>query len=740
MNILDAQDKLKGLTDQQLSAEMQSPTGVTPQFLVLSEINRRKTMRDSMSSQGQSGATVAEEVVSSAGLPQALASQMARSMAPKSSIEQNTGISSLMQAKQQPMPSEPQRMAGGGIVRMAEGGGTSGIVSYEAPPTAFLMDPAVQAMASRRGVRPGQLWAQMSPEQRQAQIARLSAQTSRWPQIEGPTTEFMPVNPSYAEGEQPSFIMPPQTDLNRKRYEEMTGASASRPLAYTEDMFMPSLPSAEGGISAIAGSPRLPTIGMEPNDPVADALSKLYQTSDAQPQSPFYATGRSGAGVGAGEDVAIDLDLTGPSPDFETYGRNGAQPSLMDLAVANAGRGQPASGPAFEDYGRGIPTMDVGAGPDFEVYGRNAPASPMDAATAASAMAESAPDTYDERLSRIMGIMSDLKGERSDARMQSMLNDQFDENSGRALGMVAATRAASEEADRQRPPSQAELDAAAGRQSYTLPEIISGMVPDIFAEGGPRTNPREVTDADRARARDAMLAEQYGQYADRALPEEDQTEVQTESQPEAAVPAETAVDVVSGAAPVMSGDGGGAGGGNGGGGSSSGAGGAGGATLSYEQELINALGRAEKRAQQDKWLALAQVGMAMMASKSPTLAGAIGEAGIAGLEGYRKSRDDYENERLGLTKSIAELRAQRAASVGRGGGGAGAASGAPTMKGITQEVKFLNDQIKTEMELMGVGDGMQMTPEQTASLAPLLMRRQALIGMVTQGPAVDMTK
>jgi hypothetical protein len=91
-----------------------------------------------------------------------------------------------------------------------------------------------------------------------------------------------------------------------------------------------------------------------------------------------------------------------------------------------------------------------------------------------------------------------------------------------------------------------------------------------------------------------------------------------------------------------------------------GSGAASGAT-SYEQELINAMQRAERRAQQDKWLALAQVGLGLMSSTQPTIGGALGEAGLAGLQSYQGARDEYETERLGLSKELAGIEAARAA-------------------------------------------------------------------------------
>ena len=41
MNIIDIQDQLKNFSEDQLINEMQMPSGNAPQFLVLSEIQRR---------------------------------------------------------------------------------------------------------------------------------------------------------------------------------------------------------------------------------------------------------------------------------------------------------------------------------------------------------------------------------------------------------------------------------------------------------------------------------------------------------------------------------------------------------------------------------------------------------------------------------------------------------------------------------------------------------------------------
>ena len=85
MNILQIQDDLKNLSEQQLINEMQRPSGNAPQYLVLSEINRRKRVKsDFEANKAADTNTVAEEAVASAGVPAEGMRGMAEAMAPRS--------------------------------------------------------------------------------------------------------------------------------------------------------------------------------------------------------------------------------------------------------------------------------------------------------------------------------------------------------------------------------------------------------------------------------------------------------------------------------------------------------------------------------------------------------------------------------------------------------------------------------------------------------------------------------
>jgi hypothetical protein len=117
LDVLEVQDKLKSFSSYQLVQEMQMPTGRIPQFLVLSELNRRKDMKQDMAKRESADQpTVKEEVVAASGMPMANASEMAQQLAPQSSMTENTGIASMM-PRELPSEEEPMRMSYGGMLK-----------------------------------------------------------------------------------------------------------------------------------------------------------------------------------------------------------------------------------------------------------------------------------------------------------------------------------------------------------------------------------------------------------------------------------------------------------------------------------------------------------------------------------------------------------------------------------------------------------------------------------------------
>lgn len=123
MNIIDIQDQLKNFSENQLIQEMQMPSGNAPQFLVLSEIQRRKRVRDNFAKQQAANEpTVAEEAVAAAGVPMQGIAGMSEAMAPQSATSVGIGTMMPQSMRQAAPPSAPapedmaMGMAGGGLL------------------------------------------------------------------------------------------------------------------------------------------------------------------------------------------------------------------------------------------------------------------------------------------------------------------------------------------------------------------------------------------------------------------------------------------------------------------------------------------------------------------------------------------------------------------------------------------------------------------------------------------------
>ena len=115
LNMIEEQEALKDFSDQQLVKEIQRPSGNIRPISVVGELNRRKTSRERhAAAKSANTPTVAEEAVAAAGMPMGGVAQMAQSMAPKTSMAENTGIAAMM-------PKQPTRMAGGGVIKANTG-------------------------------------------------------------------------------------------------------------------------------------------------------------------------------------------------------------------------------------------------------------------------------------------------------------------------------------------------------------------------------------------------------------------------------------------------------------------------------------------------------------------------------------------------------------------------------------------------------------------------------------------
>jgi hypothetical protein len=180
MNILEIEDIIKGLPDQSLIQEAQAPSGQMPQFLVVSEIQRRADMRKRFQNQQQEmpQGTIADQIVQS-GIASMGNRQPIQSMPPQGMPSQGMppmpqqGMPQGMPQQGMPMQQQPpmmppmsppmpppmsppmmppaQGMAAGGVVRMQAGTQTpytGGTEAYQ-----NLIDQALMAGGTSRDIQ-----------------------------------------------------------------------------------------------------------------------------------------------------------------------------------------------------------------------------------------------------------------------------------------------------------------------------------------------------------------------------------------------------------------------------------------------------------------------------------------------------------------------------------------------------------------------------------------------------------
>tara|TARA_S200002703_G_scaffold151525_1_gene151047 strand:+ start:7835 stop:9592 length:1758 start_codon:yes stop_codon:yes gene_type:complete len=154
MNILEIEDMVKGLPDDRLQQEAEMPTGQVPQFLVVSEIQRRSDMRRRFAErqQQQPQGTVKDQIIQEGIAAMAPPDQ---SMQAAMMGQQEQMPPQMMPPEGMPMPPEgmpmeqpPMGMYGGGVVRMFEGGKTIEQIAED------LYDYKRPTISTRRGARP----------------------------------------------------------------------------------------------------------------------------------------------------------------------------------------------------------------------------------------------------------------------------------------------------------------------------------------------------------------------------------------------------------------------------------------------------------------------------------------------------------------------------------------------------------------------------------------------------------
>ena len=682
MNIIEQTEALKDLPDQRLMQEMQAPTGFAPQFLVLSELKRRKRMRDDYQRQQAADIkTVAEETITAAGVPQGGIMQMSQAMNPNSSIAQNTGMD---QAPQM----QPTRMADGGVVEMQTGG-------------------LITAIANLKANYP-ELYAQYkdSPNLNQVAVAAMDGMVAETPELTGleqieegrsfDTLRGLFTDPSNrAVTKKAAEIEAMQPELNAAAEAQRNAALASG--AYDSDA-----PYVED-VTSVIGRPDDPVI-VDPAEIVEaqftrSPMDESFYGGEAQYTkrlNPRDTEGYSqGTGMGSVPPDRLPRDLPSGEQSFVLPRPEGAPLNLPSTMGGDRPSGIDAS--TFKTFDVRSSMGDVYADPAKIRAAEDAALSGIGSLGGALTMDEAAAAAARQR----------IESPTSTQVEQPMLVDQM------------ATASIEDES-----PMIAEL----ARQAEIKRMMEINEIPEPSPEGGPISS--ALVDLGEAGIEGLGSSFEAGVDALQSLTEGG--DGMPEPTPESALPegftlgdGTTAEGALSfgemlsrpedtSTAPAGKKDTGGQ---------------KASATSSLggiEGRIAQMLEEKEKNAQSDKWMALAQAGMALMSSKEPTLAGAIGEAGLVGVGALKKGKAQYDKDVLDLLTLQQRIDAQKARASSKSGG-----LTASNMISLMDDLRNYKGDIQDRIDALNDPTNLMSEEEKAAQLQRLqaeLMRTDIELG------------
>ena len=626
MNIIELQDNLKDLPDSALMQEMQMPTGNMPQFLVLSELKRRKRMRDEYQRQQAADMpTVAEEVMTAAGAPQQGLTAIARNMAPNSSIAQNTSADMAVQREPTRMP---QMMADGGILKMAKGG--------------IFAQPTGQG-GTYILVQDGErvLGTGIYPNFRSANEAAKSLRGTQPYQTQRILEEPAPIL-----GEEVS-------ELSKVNPDPMAFAAndeARRSLQMRQAMGDFRDPSTDLDIGGILAGAQQFDFDRPFSQDTTTALPVAAPDFDATDESDILDAEEARLvqqevlDANRGDQPLPDISQIDPETNLDISAALGIGSLGTNLADAmnNPIGGLPFLPPPVRDARE--PDATIGS------YGRTTVGQTKDEI---------------ERMNQILDLAGIGPDTESDVDMIDLMTQAQIEREGFGAGQADDTSgivSASRRSDREKKgfldffPTFGSTGSGRGRGDQVtvgdpleIPENIEDLMPPINQEEKDRQVRKSRSVIDK------LIEEGFtgGDIDPSDIPTQT-TETpllqnvpdQSRSIPEMPIDSSLVMPPMIGdtggeepAAPSMPTG-----------------------TDSYgalESRIAKMLADREKSAETDKYLALAQAGLALMASDSPTLGGALGEAGLVGISQLREARNQYDKDILGLLSTQADIDAAR---------------------------------------------------------------------------------
>jgi hypothetical protein len=637
MNIIDLQERLKDLPETALMQEMQMPSGTAPQFLVLSELKRRKRMRDEYQRQQAQGMqTVAEETITAAGMPQQGIMGLAQGMAPQSAIAQDTGVNDMMQQEsvRAPQPEQPMMMAEGGVVKMQPGGDVR---------------QAVDNLLDRNRLRGGfgdnveydyaaflqEMGLSDTPDARDA-FRRYQDRMNTQFALEGPNTDPRLFGP---EGQR-MFLR----DIDEDRYAG-PGQPSIADVSTDLDVFMP------GGVGQSPMMAAPPALGAAPSVGTVDFDASVTDDPVLDPLRNYLATFQGDTGT----PQAVEAGFSGTRPSID----------IAPEAVSVPEGDGPYTDPRSPSYAAvSVPGVhwlrnyldsyrgDRGLSRPFETDpldprspGYTPPSSGFDIANLTPEQREEYESLTPEQQEniRLYGV-TDI--ERPTPPLAQLFSD-FTADPFPAPSMTIPQAIQQYEKFEQRGPNV--LDILSGRAAAARSFEEEAQAVDAVKAA---QAPEEITQQDLSFGLGELNTPgsgtplSFGGITPSAAYIPLSTGREPSGEPTTSLPLGTPA-TVPGAKPVADRSGGTGGGGAGDFGP-------------IESRIARMLEEREKSAEADKWLSLAQTGLALMASDQPTLGGAIGEAGLAGIGALQQARSQYDKDIMSLLDMQAGIQRARA--------------------------------------------------------------------------------
>lgn len=336
MNILDAEDLIKGLPDEALTQEAQMPSGQLPQFLVVSEIQRRTDMRKRYEAQQQQPqGTVAEQIVQEGIM----------GMMPQQPI-------GMPQQMPQQMP--PMGMAAGGITSMPGAGALAGFQAEYIDP--LLEKAKVLAQTARVSVEEA-----YEALKREAQMNMPSYGMLAPSGMDLPDMPSIPMPERRSQEEMAQMFSPDEVAERLANRPSLMDDTAMTPMDFFNQRVLGREPQE---IEMVADAQENP--GLEPATPI-DEILEVAQQSQTDASNPAFDFAESAfpsvakpAGGKEVQSVSAIQKQSIPRDDADGLGLGDLIEDSRRMAQANALM-QLGAGIAGGDLSKGISAAGIAA-------------------------------------------------------------------------------------------------------------------------------------------------------------------------------------------------------------------------------------------------------------------------------------------------------------------------------------------------------------------------------------------